>query len=254
MANAKPGKPAQVHRGDMKTLILEATLYAFLLYVFFLAADRYGDIWSYNKPSRIIFFFHWMFLYVHEGGHFLFSFLGRTLNILGGSFWQVMFPFLSFLIAVRDSARIAPFPLFLTGFNLMAVSLYMRDAPYRRLPLLGGDKSGHDWANLFRQWDMMDSAGVVADLTYWLGIIFCVGSVGAGAFLAVKSYYKPTAPATGRTLTSVDEMVAKQIAMVNLENKDIPKPGVETEPAKVTKPEKDDPWGLSTSPDSNSPK
>ena len=191
MANAQLSKSAQAHRGDIKTLVLECALYGFLLYVFLLASDRYGDIRSYNKPTIIIFFFHWMFLYVHEGGHFLFSFFGRTLHILGGSFWQVMFPFLSFLIALRDSARIAPFPLFLTGFNLMAVSLYMRDAPYRRLPLLGGDKSGHDWANLFRQWDMMDSAGVIADVTYWLGFIFCFGSVGAGMFFALKSYYKP---------------------------------------------------------------
>ena len=225
MPNVKPEKPAQTHRGDVKTLILEAALYAFLLYVCLLAADRYGDTWSYNKPSKVIFFFHWVFLYIHEGGHFLFSLFGRTLNILGGSFWQVMFPFLSFLIAVRDSSRIAPFPLFLTGFNLMAVSLYMRDAPYRRLPLLGGDKSGHDWANLFRQWGMMDSAGDVADMTYWLGIIFCAGSLGAGAFLGLGSFYRPTAPATGKMLTSVDEIVAKQIStLADLEMLDSPAP------------------------------
>ncbi|MGH2566783.1 MAG: hypothetical protein ACRDGA_00465 [Bacteroidota bacterium] len=184
-----------LRRELLLTLVLEVLFYGFLLYLFFVAADRYADAFSYRNPSVVLFVFHSIFLYVHEGGHFLFSFFGTTLAILGGSFWQVMFPLLAFVISLRDRSRIAPFPLFLTGFNLLAVSLYMRDARLRMLPLLGGDKRRHDWWNLFREWNMLDSAESVADVTYYLGILLCVGSIAAGLFLAFYAYLKPkTAP------------------------------------------------------------
>ncbi|MBI3005725.1 MAG: hypothetical protein HYY49_09980 [Ignavibacteriales bacterium] len=235
-----PGKP---NRGEIKNLVIEIGFYTFFLYVFILAADKYSNVWSYQKPSAIMFFFHWIFLYVHEGGHFLFTFFGRTLNILGGSFWQVMFPFLSFLIALRDSARIAPVPLFLTGFNLMAVSLYMRDAPSRRLSLLGGDKTRHDWWNLFREWDMLDSAVDVADVTYWIGILLSVGSVVVGIALALKSYYKPTIQASGQILTTLDQQVEKiKSPLLKRVPQPLAKPDAEKEFRSTGKA--DDPWGL----------
>lgn len=192
------------------TFATEVIFYCFLIYVFCLAADRYADAMSFRQPSMIIFVFHSIFLFIHEGGHFLFSMFGRTLYILGGSFWQVMFPFLSFLLALRSSNRIAPFPLFLTGFNLMAVSLYMRDAPLRQLALLGGDKSRHDWFNLFTQWDMLDSAETIADITYYLGFVVCLGSILAGFYLAYRSFLNPKVIADGKLQLSLDEVIQKE--------------------------------------------
>lgn len=174
----------RLDRSKIGTFVTEVIFYCFLICVFYLALDRYADAMSFRKPSMIMFLFHSIFLFIHEGGHFLFKFFGHTLYVLGGSFWQVMFPFLSFLLAVRSADRIAPFPLFLTGFNLMGVSLYMRDAPLRQLVLLGGDKSRHDWHNLFVQWDMLDSAGTIADVTYYLGMVVCLGSIIAGFYFA----------------------------------------------------------------------
>jgi len=197
-------------RGRPNTYVLECLLYLFLLYVFYLAADRYADAASFRQPSIVMFVFHWMFLYIHEGGHFLFSFFGRTLHILGGSFWQVMFPFLSFLIALRSADRIAPFPLFLTGFNLLGVSLYMRDAPLRQLALLGGDRSRHDWYNLFMQWEMLDSAETIADITYYLGFVVCLGSILAGFYLAYQAYFNPKIPADAKVQVSLDLAIQKK--------------------------------------------
>src|SRR5712692_9654847 len=108
-----------------------------------------------------------IFLPLHEGGHFLFMFFGSTLMILGGSFWQIMFPLLSFLIAMKKRSEVAPFALFWTGENMMDVSLYIRDAAVRQLPLLGGDKSRHDWYNLLSGWGALDSAETLGDLTYY---------------------------------------------------------------------------------------
>jgi len=170
------------------TAVVEIIFYLFLCYVFYLAAARFSDVASYRQPSMIIFFFHSIFLFIHEGGHFLFKLFGRTLYILGGSFWQVMFPFLSFLIAIKNRQRIAPFPLFLTGFNLMDVSVYIRDAPLRQLQLLGGHRDWHDWFNLLSQWGMLDDAGTLADITYYLGIVICAGSIIGGFYLAAALF------------------------------------------------------------------
>jgi len=133
-----------------------------------------------------------IFLFLHEGGHALFMFFGRVLHALGGSFWQIMFPFISFLIGLRKrSTVVAPFALFWTGINMMDVSLYMRDAPLMQLPLLGGHKSGHDWRFLFGQFELIDSAGDIADVMYYGGLAVCVGSIIAGLWFAVQRYLHP---------------------------------------------------------------
>ena len=100
------------------------------------------------------------------------------------------------LMALKERSRIAPFPLFLTGFNLMGVSLYMRDAPFRQLQLLGGDKRMHDWYNLFQQWVMLSDAEWIADLTYTTGMILCIGSIITGLYLAFRLFSHPPAPAS----------------------------------------------------------
>lgn len=73
----------------------------------------------------------------------------------------------------------------------MDVSLYMRDAPLRLLPLLGGHASKHDWYNLFSDWDMMDSAETFADIMFYSGITICVAAISTGLYLAVSSFLSP---------------------------------------------------------------
>lgn len=189
-------------------MVLELIFYAFLAYVFYLAANQLKDEASFFRVrSIILFFFHTMFLYLHEGGHFLFSLFGRTLYILGGSFWQIMFPLLVFLFALRDRSRIAPFPLFLTGFSLMDVSLYIRDAPFRRLPLITRDKSGHDWANLLGGWRMLDSAETLADLTYFLGFFVALSALVAGFYIALRLPLRPRVVSGSDIQAALDERV-----------------------------------------------
>jgi len=148
-----------------------------------------------------------IFLFIHEGGHALFYFFGRTLNILGGSFWQIAFPLISFVIAIRNRSHfIAPFALFWVGTNMMDVSLYMRDAPIRILPLLGGHKSWHDWWNLFREWDMLEYAGTWADIFYFGGLLASVGAIGWGVCWAIDRFLHPAvaAPAPIRGLPKTE--------------------------------------------------
>lgn len=180
MTNPPITSPANTSRRKDRatTLTIEVVFYFFLLYLFLYAADYLRDFRAEGNliEKGSFFVFHTILLYMHEGGHFLFSFFGSTLHTLGGSFWEVMLPFLVFVFALRDKMRIALFPVYYTGISLMDVSLYIRDAPFRRLPLLGGDKNkgGHDWWNLLQQWDMMSLAETVAAVVYVLGFLVCI--------------------------------------------------------------------------------
>ncbi len=166
----------------------------FLLLVYLIQAAEafYEYVPGRSWPFLLAAIRNGIFLFIHEGGHALFMFFGRTLNILGGSFWQIMFPLLSFVIALRNRSHfIAPFALFWVGTNMMDVSLYMRDAPVRMLPLLGGHKVGHDWWNLFRQWEMLDSAGAWADFFYFTGLLISIAALAGGVYLAVQRFLNP---------------------------------------------------------------
>lgn len=172
---------------------LKLAVYLLLVIYLIQAADVFyeyvpGQPW----PFLLAMIRNGIFLFIHEGGHALFFLFGRTLSILGGSFWQIVFPLLSFIIAVRKGSHfIAPFALFWTGTNMMDVSLYMRDAPVRMLPLLGGHKMRHDWWNLFRDWGMLDAAGTWADIFYTGGLLVAIGSICWGVYLAVERYRNP---------------------------------------------------------------
>jgi hypothetical protein len=189
-------------------LFFKLFVYLWLSYFFFQAATAFieyipGKPW----PFMLIIFRTFTFLPIHEAGHFLFMFFGRTLYILGGSFWQIMFMVLWFIIALRQKSQVAPFPLFWVGENMMDVSLYMRDAPLRQMPLLGGHKSGHDWHNLFTEWNMMDSAETFADIMYYLGCIICLAAIIAGVTLAVRSFLNPSMPVFANAGTSIEPSV-----------------------------------------------
>jgi hypothetical protein len=86
------------------------------------------------------------------------------------------------------------FALFWVGENLLDVSLYVRDAPVRQLPLLGGDPSGHDWHNLLADWNMMGSAETIADILYYAGFLISAGAILAGIYLAIRSFVLPASP------------------------------------------------------------
>ena len=109
-------------------------------------------------------FLHGFYLIIHEAGHVLFSprllfFLPDHFGIqwmqLGGSAFQVMVPGIlaasAWLKGHKGSAALA---LMLTGGSLVDVSIYMVDSIPRVLPLLHDNQEGHDWYNLFSQWEI----------------------------------------------------------------------------------------------------
>jgi hypothetical protein len=196
----RPAAPAPVRPADpverYLPLLLRGAVYALLAVFFFQALDAFYEYRPGMRWGNLLFIVRtFTFLPLHEGGHVLFILFGRTLYVLGGSFWQIMFPLLWFIIAVRQRSQVFPFALFWVGENMMDVSLYIRDAPGRMLPLLGGDKSGHDWHYLLSEWSLMDSAGTIADVMYYGGAIVCACAIVAGIVMAVLAFVR-----SGRTV------------------------------------------------------
>jgi hypothetical protein len=137
----------------------------------------------------------WTFLPIHEAGHLFFMPFGTVMMFLGGSILQILLPLLWFALAARQRSAVAPFPLFWVGENLMDVSLYLRDAPVRQLPLLGGHRSGHDWFNILSRWDLLGAAEPMADILYITGFLVAAAAIAAGITVAVRRYRRPPVPA-----------------------------------------------------------
>lgn len=143
-------------------------------------------------PQSLLYYLYYVGIVtpLHEGGHFLFMFFGRTLYILGGSFWQLMTPLILFAVAIRQKSWLANLWLGLAGTNWISLSPYIYDAPFRSLPLLGGHKSGHDWYNLLIHWQMLDDAIAISDFVYYTGILLGLAGIISGIIFAILKYFK----------------------------------------------------------------
>jgi hypothetical protein len=113
---------------------------------------------------------------------------GETMYILGGSVMQVFVPFIWFLVAKREESALAPVALFFTGESMVDVSIYIRDAETRILPLLGGSHSKHDWATFLGQLDMLDWGVPLANVFFFSGLIISLGAIAWGANLSYRTF------------------------------------------------------------------
>ncbi len=75
--------------------------------------------------------------------------------------------------------------LYWLGHNLINVSVYIGDAPYKRLQLIS-DSAIHDWNWIFNQAGMMDSAGTISDIVLTAGIISCCTAVGTAVYFLFR--------------------------------------------------------------------
>jgi hypothetical protein len=123
-------------------------------------------------------FLDYVNLVFHEAGHFFFAFFGEFLGILGGSILQVLIPAIvvGHFVWQRHmySAAIA---LFWVGQSLFNVSVYVKDARARVLPLLGDDISAHDWHNILGRLGLLRWDQAIGNLIYLLGLALVVASV-----------------------------------------------------------------------------
>jgi hypothetical protein len=127
---------------------------------------------------------------IHELGHLLFIWAGRTVHFLAGSLLQVAVP-VGLAVAFWWWGNLPAVAIMTAwaGANLWDVSVYVADAPYQRLALWGGGQ--HDWATLLGGWGAIDAADEIAGI---LSVLGGVAVIGAMVLCAIPAFARfPTA-------------------------------------------------------------
>ena len=115
-------------------------------------------------------------LIIHEAGHFIFMPFGPFIRIAGGTLMQIILPSILVWHFMRhDYCFGTQVSLFWLGHNFINISVYAADARARLLPLLGGDKVGHDWFNMLRMLGLLDYDQGIGFFFYGLALLTFVG-------------------------------------------------------------------------------
>lgn len=135
-----------------------------------------------------------VFVPIHEAGHLLFSYFGRTLMILGGTFLQLFVPLaLGVYFAFRRQILGTVFCLFCFFEQFLPIATYMADARAQELPLLTvGDPEfvEHDWFAIFSMAGVLEHDTQIAAFVRalgWLGMFATVAWLAWRGFRAQKS-------------------------------------------------------------------
>src|ERR1700722_19426630 len=110
-------------------------------------------IYQAARGSGFLLMIDVVFVPIHEGGHLLFSYFGRFLNVAGGTLLQLLVPFtLATYFAFQRQLQGTAFCTFFCFEQLLPIATYMADARAQELPLLTvGDPEFviHDWFAIF---------------------------------------------------------------------------------------------------------
>jgi hypothetical protein len=121
---------------------------------------------------------HLVDLGVHELGHLLTYVLPDLVTAVAGSAFQILVPVglaVGFWLGVRDRMA-AGLCLAWAGSSAQQVAVYVADAPYQRLPLIGGE---HDWAFILGRLGILDRAEGVATAVRGLGLVLLLAGMAA---------------------------------------------------------------------------
>ena len=176
--------PRQVAQGTW----LARTLTLIVFFVWTIIIWRNANIPAGEVGSP---FLHTLLLPFHEAGHYvLFRWFGHFIMTLGGTLGQHLLPLilsLALLYKRRDPFGAALF-LWLLGFSILDMAVYMYDAYDPRILLLGGatgaESDSHDWINLFSELGLIQKAQTIGSFFDWLGrTVMFLGLVWAGVVL-----------------------------------------------------------------------
>lgn len=136
---------------------------------------------------------------VHELGHLLTYVFPDLVTAMMGSITQVLVPWAlaGFFLAVRRDVFAATFCLAWAGTSAQNASVYIADAPYRALPLIGGE---HDWDFVLGRLDVMERAADIANAVRWGGLILLLVGASlclAGLLLETRAAARPQVPYRG---------------------------------------------------------
>ena len=140
----------------------------------------------------------------HEFGHFATYVFPEAVTAAMGSIAQILAPLLIaayFLIFRRDVLGGA-LCLAWAGTSAQDVSVYIADAPFENLPLIGGE---HDWATVLGpdHLNMLGSAHTIASIVKGLGLLLFLAGLAlciAGPFIErrrIREAYREEQRAAG---------------------------------------------------------
>ena len=166
-------------------IVLDVFLIAIVGYFTWFMATDYQTFYGRSHLPFVLWTIDTVDLFIHEGGHFFFGFMGSMIYFMGGSLMQIVLPSLAIYVFLKSSFRSLIGTLYWLGHNMINVSVYIGDAPYKRLRLIS-DSAIHDWNWIFNHAGMMDSAETISGIVLVLGIISCCGAIGTAAFFLVR--------------------------------------------------------------------
>jgi hypothetical protein len=115
----------------------------------------------------------------HEFGHLLTYSLPDVATAISGSAMQILVPLTLaayFLLRAQRDLLAAGLCLAWAGSAATDVAVYVADAPYEALPLIGGH---HDWAFILGRLGVLDTAGGIAASIRWAGGVFVLAGLAA---------------------------------------------------------------------------
>ncbi len=131
----------------------------------------------------------------HEAGHFILGISGNQfILVCGGTLGQLFVPgAFAVYFFIKKDYRAFLFTLFWFFQNFINISIYMADAPYQNLPLLGGDGTVHDWVYLcgeLRCLHLIENLAKVVRVAGTLGMIASIMALGLFIFDRKFSIYE----------------------------------------------------------------
>ncbi|MBW2458309.1 MAG: hypothetical protein JRI68_27650 [Deltaproteobacteria bacterium] len=155
---------------------LRAALLAYLIY---------GGVRHLLDPTYRT-WFAGITLAFHELGHVVFTPLGYTLGLLGGSLMQIIVPLAAAIYLVLrqgDYFGLAVGQSWL-AFSLWELALYISDAAREELALVGfSDRPEHDWSALLTRWHLLNSCDTIAFVVRAIATVTWLTAMGLGAWL-----------------------------------------------------------------------
>jgi hypothetical protein len=119
-------------------------------------------------------------LAIHEAGHLIFYFFGEFISFTGGTFFQLLLPFLFVVYFLRKDLYSASIVSFWFAHSLINVSVYIKDAIMMQLPLLGGGM--HDWNYILSKLNMLSFAPNLGSIVYFSGVLIIIVGSFSGFF------------------------------------------------------------------------
>ncbi|MEJ2614176.1 MAG: hypothetical protein P8Z35_04400 [Ignavibacteriaceae bacterium] len=117
-------------------------------------------------------------LVIHEAGHIFFMFFGKFIHFAGGTLMQILLPSLIAWYFLKNMYRTGlQVSLLWLGQNFINISVYAADARARALPLLGGNKVGHDWHYMLGELNLLEYDQTVGYIFLGISILIFIAAL-----------------------------------------------------------------------------